>query len=585
MTGRNPIRTGLTGNISEGEEGVPLDEHMLPETFKSAGYQTWALGKWHLGGTTGPEYLPQNRGFDHFYGFIGGSIHETSHATPSSGLLDWQRNGVDVPEDDGLLSTDLLATEAISLIENRDASRPFFLYLAFHAVHTPYDAPQALKDKYTGLGLTGQQMEYSAMVENMDFNIGRVLDTLASEGIDGNTLVVFASDNGADEGKGGSNLPLRGWKGEVFEGGHRTPAAMRWPGIVPSGVSSTQYVSHMDWLPTLAAAVGISPQSSKPLDGRNRWQDILNGESGRPHAQVIRRGQGVTALDGDWKLVRETNAGAYQLYDVYVDPEETTDLAGLYPAVVTELAAYIDLIEGGNDDDGDWVADDVDECTTLLHRAIPSSPPDQNPAKLRLALKHLDDPLGEQRVIAKGYFNPSADVPAIDPSANGVHVRILDGDGELYDASIPGGIVGSSPCDPADGWRIKISASASKWMYQNKSGGLPDGMGGCIVGGAKGVTRLLISDLTAGSKASYFFKVVAKNAPFTAAPVSPVERVQLSIALGAEVTPGVAPPQAVAGQCAEFALEGAPLPSAAPKPYCKLNPTTGVIGSIRCVGA
>jgi arylsulfatase A-like enzyme len=582
MTGRNPIRLGLTGNISSGEDGVALDEHMLPETFKAAGYQTWMMGKWHLGGTTSPAYLPQNRGFDHFYGFIGGAINETTHVAPSTGLLDWQRNGVDVPEDDGLLSTDLMATEAVSLIENRDTGRPFFLYLAFHALHTPYGAPQALIDKYTGLGLTGDARDYAAMAENMDANVGRVLDALDGEGIAADTLVVFASDNGAEQDKGGSNVPLRGWKNEVFEGGHRTVAMMRWPGVVPAGTTSEQFVSHLDWLPTLAAAVGIEPQNSKPLDGVDRWDALLDGDSGRPHGFVIRRGQGRVVLDGDWKLLRESNGDPWQLYDVYADPEETMDLALLYPSVVDDLAAYLDLID--NDADADFVEDETDPCTTLLHRSTPASPPDQNPAKLRLQLKKLDHAGGEQRVVLKGYFNPSTATPAVDPSTNGVHVYLADGAGVVFDVSVPGGLEGTSPCGDGDGWRVTASGSATKWLYRNKSGGLPDGAGGCSAGAASGIRRILVSDRTASSRRAFQFSLVAKDATLSAIPSVPLERMQLDFVLGAETSVGSAPEQAVLGQCAEFVVEGAPVPSSSPKPYCKLRPTLGPMRTIKCVG-
>lgn len=346
MTGRNPITVGITGNINAGEDGVPLDENMLPETFQAAGYQTWMMGKWHLGGTTGPQFLPQNRGFDHFYGFVGGSIHETTHVTPATGTLDWQRNGVDVPEDGGQYASDLMADEAISLIQQRDPERPFLLYVAFHALHTPYDAPQAFKDQYAQKGLTGQALEYAAMAANMDRNIGRVLAELDAQGIAGDTLVVFASDNGAQEGKGGSNLPLRGWKGEVFDGGHRTPAVVRWPGHVPVGASSAQFVSHVDWLPTLAAAAGVSPVLKQPLDGVDRWGALTVGEVGLPDGFPIRRGQGRSVLAGRWKALRETNDGAWLLFDVYADPLESTDLAGAHPGLVAPLQSYLSPCAG-----------------------------------------------------------------------------------------------------------------------------------------------------------------------------------------------------------------------------------------------
>ena len=581
MTGRNPLRMGITGNFNEGEDGVPLDEHFLPETLKVYGYQTWALGKWHLGGTTGPQYLPQGRGFDHFYGFVGGSINESTHETPGTGQLDWQRNGTPIVE--AGLSTDLLGTEAVSLIQQRDTNRPFFLYLAFHALHTPYDAPQDLKDKYAALGLTGQQLEYSAMAENMDRNIGLVLATLASEGIESTTLVIFASDNGADEGKGGSNLPLRGWKGQIFEGGNRTPAAMRWTGVIPAGTTSTQFVSHQDWLPTLAAAAGIVPHNSKPLDGRDRWRVILNGESGFPQGYVVKRGQGTSVLDGTWKLLRETNASPFQLYDVYADPFETTDLAGANPSAVSDMARYIDLI--ATDTDIDFVADDEDLCTTSAVRWPTLAPAQQRPAKLRLQLKNLHRGAGLHGLLAKGYFNPATTTsPAISPSANGVHVHVADAAGEIYDISIPGGLTGSSPCDPRDGWTMRVSGTKTKWTYLNKSNGLPNGGGGCTAGAAAGITKIIVYDQTTTSRQAFQFQVMVRNASFTTIPALPLSRLQLDLTLAEDDGSGVASEQAQAGQCAEFLIEGSPVSSQSPKPYCKTSLSDAQLARVTCSG-
>ncbi|MEO2169845.1 MAG: sulfatase-like hydrolase/transferase [bacterium] len=332
MTGRNPARLGLTSNISNGEDGVPLDERFLPEIFQDAGYQTWMMGKWHLGGSTGDAYLPQNRGFDHFYGFLGGSIDETEHT--SGGTLDWQRNGTDVSEDAGQRATDLLTDEAIALIANRDMSRPFFLYLSFHAVHTPYDAPAELKAKYAALGLTGRDLGYAAMLENMDQNIGRVLDTLEADGIAADTLVVFSSDNGAGEDLGGSNAPLRGWKADVWEGGHRVPAILRWPGVFPAATTSTQFVSHLDWLPTLAAAASLPTGVTAKLDGIDRLEALTTGAAGRPRGHVVQRAGKVAVLDGDWKLVRPMITGTryYQNPDLYVSDEDAARTAAFIEA-------------------------------------------------------------------------------------------------------------------------------------------------------------------------------------------------------------------------------------------------------------
>lgn len=582
MTGRNPARMGVTGNFEDGEDGVPLDEHFLSQTFQSAGYQTWALGKWHLGGTTSPDYLPNARGFDHFYGFVGGSINETTHKIQSTGVLDWQRNGVDVPEDDGQLSTDLLADEAIALIENRDTGRPFFLYLAFHAVHSPYDAPASLKDKYAALGMTGQQLEYSAMVENMDSNIGRVLATLESQGLINDTLVVFASDNGADEGKGGSNLPLRGWKGEVYEGAFRTPAVLRWPGVLPANVTTEQFISHLDWLPTLASATGVMRRNHKPLDGRDRWGAILTGTSGRPHGYVVVRGQGTTVLNDHWKLLRTTKTGAWQLYDLYADPNETTDLAASEPDIAIEMEEFVDLLT--TDTDGDFVADSADACTTSAVIPPPATPVEQAPIKTRLQLSNLDDGPGTHKILAKGYFNPASTSPAIDPSLNGVQVVFADDSGVRYDVSVPGGLIGASPCGEDDGWAVSGTPGKLRWKYVNKTGGLPDGLGGCSVGAANGLSQVLISDRTTSAKAAYAFKVLARGATLDAIPTLPLAGPTFSLVLAAASSPGVASAQALAGQCAEFRMTTEPLPSRSPKPYCSADPSEGPLSRIRCVG-
>jgi arylsulfatase A-like enzyme len=581
MTSRNPVRLGLTGNINEGEDGVPLDESMFPESFRAAGYQTWALGKWHLGGTTSEDYLPQNRGFDHFYGFLGGSINESTHESPGSGGLDWQRNGVDVVEDG--LATDLLTDEAVALVEGRDTGSPFLLYLAYHAVHTPYDAPQELVDKYTALGLTGDQLDYAAMAENMDANIARLLAVLDSEGIAEDTIVLFLSDTGGDESKGATNDPLRGGKNSVWEGGVRVPAVLRWPGVIAAGTVSTQAVNVMDWAPTLAAAAGVVTTNSKPLDGRDRWQAIVGGADGRPEGLVIRRGQGRLVLDGDYKLLRESNAAPWQLYDVYSDPQESVDLAATLPAVVTTLAAYDALID--TDADGDFVADDVDPCSMLAVRAQPSGTIEQSPARLRLSARSLDRGAGAHKLIAKGYFNPAVTTPAIDPATNGVHIVLRDADALLWEASFPGGLVGSSACDPGDGWSLQAASSGNRWRYVNKSGGLPDGSGGCLDGAAAGVAKVQLSDRTSGSKAAWQFKVTVKDATFSAVPSAPMEQIVFDLSLAAEPAPDVASEQALAGQCLEFAIGGAPLPDRAPKPFCKVSENASLVTDFRCTGS
>jgi len=157
LTGRSPIRLGITNPINEDQDGLSLSEHLLPETLTAHGYQTWMCGKWHLGGGTGEAYLPHHRGFDHFYGFVSGAVDSYTHVNSRTGEVDWQRNGATVIEEG--YSAYLLADECVGLIQDRDPTRPFFLYLPFHAVHTPLRAPQALVDKYETLGLTNQSRQ------------------------------------------------------------------------------------------------------------------------------------------------------------------------------------------------------------------------------------------------------------------------------------------------------------------------------------------------------------------------------------------------------------------------------------------
>jgi len=351
MTGRNPIRLGRTGNILETkgvEDHLDPAEHLLPQSFSAAGYQTFGLGKWHLGGLLDVQYQPHNRGFDHYYGFMSGSTDPYSHSyrdTNSVLQLDWWRNGVPVPEDDGGYSADLLTDEAIALIRNRDKSRPFLLYQAFHVVHTPLRLPPEVAD-------TGQSDReiLCAMASNMDANIGRILEALDDDNIRDNTLVLFVSDNGGQvydpkSPTGDPSVPvasnglLKGEKGDIWEGGMRVPGVISWPGHLPAGSVCTQMVSVLDWLPTLANAVNIPTGNIRRLDGINKWPAIRSGQTVE-HPFVVSRVDWAV-VRGDWKLVRLKEGGT-ELYNLSDDPAESTDVAAANPALVSELEAILD---------------------------------------------------------------------------------------------------------------------------------------------------------------------------------------------------------------------------------------------------
>jgi arylsulfatase A-like enzyme len=390
MTGRNAIRHG-TNN----ERGLDLSEHLMPQTFKAAGYQTFMCGKWHLGGSDkniyhfnvngspvrvikeGLQYAPHNRGWDSFYGQYSGAIDYYTHNSAEAESLDvpdWWLNGVQ--QDGASEHTDsrgyggwsptLLADKAIAHIQNRNPAQPMLLHLAFNSIHGPVSAPASLITKYQNLGVTNANRRLiSAAVDGMDQEIGRVLAALDTAGIANNTLVIWFGDNGGDETKGSLNDPLRGTKGDSYEGGMREVAGIKWPGVLPAGVISNQYMWVGDVFPTLCAAVGVTPQNTKPLDGVNLWPALLSASNsttvsrGSPLVTVsaapIAIFQFTDPVNGgtkDFKLIRGrvNNVLTPELYNLTDDPQETTDLIAnsAYASIVTTLTNAITAISVEN---------------------------------------------------------------------------------------------------------------------------------------------------------------------------------------------------------------------------------------------
>ena len=333
MTGRDPIRLGVTyGVIFPWDNiGVHPDEHFMPETFQAAGYQTAIVGKWHLGHAQ-MTYHPNNRGFEHFYGHL---HTEVGFYPPFSnqGGKDFQRNGVSI--DDQGYETYLLADEVSRYIRERDRDRPFLVYMPFIAPHTPLDAPVELQDKYkdieTDLPMARSRQTddtrlisrvmlqpsarpmYAAVVDAMDQAIGRVLDTLDQEGISDNTIVLFFSDNGgaAYSYGGANNAPLRGGKGETFEGGIRVTSLMRWPAMLEPGQIFEQIMSVMDVFPTLVDAADVRPGNNFALDGRSMWTALKSGVKVPLEGPLIFGSEipiygnfNFAAFNEEWKLVQ-----------------------------------------------------------------------------------------------------------------------------------------------------------------------------------------------------------------------------------------------------------------------------------------
>lgn len=330
MTGLATIRTGVNNS-----SGLDLKYRILPQIFHDAGYQTWMFGKWHLGGPedserTGPEYFPQARGFDYFYGHLHGAIDYYSHERKDLGQLDWQRNGKPVVEEG--FSTDLLTDDAIRMVKQRDQSRPFFLYLPFNAVHGPLQPPPSA----TGVSKRDRRAILLANIAHMDAAIGRLLTAIDSEQLRENTLVLFFGDNGGQLSQGASNGELRGEKGGTFEGGIRVPAAIRWPGRLPEGAVSQQFLSVMDVLPTLCAAAGIPTGIETPLDGTDLWPALVQNDVVE-HPPFVMGNKDVACIATPWKLVIPGRDETPLLFDLLSDPNETRDVAAEHPDVAARL--------------------------------------------------------------------------------------------------------------------------------------------------------------------------------------------------------------------------------------------------------
>ena len=376
MTGRDPIRLGVAyGVIMPWDNiGVNPAEHFMPESFGAAGYQTAMVGKWHLGHAQ-MTYHPNERGFEHFYGHL---HTEVGFYPPFAnvGGKDFQVNGV-TADDEGY-ETYLLADEVSRYIRERDAQKPFFIYMPFIAPHTPLDAPAELQEKYKDIGTDlpparsnqtdstrriskmlmreSARPMYAAVVDGMDQAIGQVLDTLDKEGLSDNTIVLFFSDNGgaAYSYGGADNAPLRGGKGETFEGGIRVVSLMRWPEKLQGGQIFDQVMTVMDVFPTLADAAGVDPLNTFEFDGSSLWPSISEGTTHTREDMIMFASEipiygsfKLTAFDNTWKLVQEmeqdqlsTTVTNY-LFKIADDPNEYNNLAAEYPDIVVSMSKAI----------------------------------------------------------------------------------------------------------------------------------------------------------------------------------------------------------------------------------------------------
>lgn len=338
ITGRYQDRFGYSRNPlyapQDVEMGLPLTEETMADILKKNGYYSTAIGKWHLG--THPDLHPQKRGFNEFFGFLEGGHHympemwtledDTKAKTQYDGYkTKILRNTTPIEEKEYL--TDALSREAVIFID-KNAQKPFFIYLAYNAPHTPLQATSKYLNRFSHIQ-NPKRKTYAAMVSAMDDGIGSVLKQLEDKGLDKNTIVVFLSDNGGPENDNASdNGPLRGQKSNFWDGGIKVPFAIQWPAKIKAGTVYEKPVISLDILATVAATVKSKINPEKPLDGVNLLP-YLNGENKKaPHEYLFWRNydKGVIAVRTLEHKIVVTETHNQELFNSLKDISEKANL-------------------------------------------------------------------------------------------------------------------------------------------------------------------------------------------------------------------------------------------------------------------
>ena len=362
MTGRYPSRFGMELNLayapSDEEHGLPVEETTMADYLKRAGYRTGVVGKWQLGAA--PPFHPLNRGFDEFFGFLGGGHNYFKIDITESPLSEYLlplNEGRGATGFDGYL-TDVLTDEAIEFVEG--GGEPFFLYLAYNAPHSPLEAPASLVRQYSDVE-NEKRRRYLAMIHSLDDNVGRLMSALEESGRRDDTLIFFLSDNGgvtasdlAPNEDWSDNAPFSGGKGFFAEGGVRVPFIASWTGAWASGETYSPMVVSMDIMATALGVAGVEA-AERPLDGVN-LDPFLRGEAdGAPRDALFwrqwqfREGDRFAARAGDLKLIRDIGQNTTaRLYDLAADPAETRDLMAERPEDALRIAEMWNEWNAGN---------------------------------------------------------------------------------------------------------------------------------------------------------------------------------------------------------------------------------------------
>jgi len=344
MTGRYQQRCGIVEVLfaaSDRDKGLPRSEITFAKRLKDAGYATGVFGKWHLG--YDPKFNPTHFGFDRFRGYVSGNIDYISHLD-GTGVPDWWDNATPITEEG--YTTHLVHKHAVQFIEeNKD--RPFCLYVANEAVHSPYQGPNDPRQRFPGGGgkLVNPPKDrgrtYTEMIKAMDDGVGQIMATLKRLGLERDTFVFFFSDNGAVPV--GSNAPLRGFKSSLWEGGHREPAIAYWPGKIPAGKVCDELTIGMDLYPTVLAVAGAAVADERNLDGVSLFSLLTERKSLGERTLFWAYGEQRAVRQGPWKLdvsVRnQTSSPA--LFHLAKDIGEKNDLAAAEPGRVKAMLAAL----------------------------------------------------------------------------------------------------------------------------------------------------------------------------------------------------------------------------------------------------
>ena len=372
ITGRYPQRFGFERNPlyrpDDPNMGLPREEMTMASSLSKVGYTCGVIGKWHLGAH--PSLHPLNRGFDEFFGHLGGGhryfpdelIYKDSYAISeeSKSYKTWiMKNHGHVKTEKYL--TDEFSDEAVRFVDKHQED-PFFLFLSYNAPHAPLQATEKYLDRFSHIKDRKRRI-YAAMVSAVDDGVGRLLDKLEQLQLEEETLIFFLSDNGGPEGKNGSdNGVLRAGKGSCYEGGFRVPFAMQWKGTISPGTYD-QPVSSMDIFGTISALTESPTQPDKPLDGVNLLPYVKGKSQGSPHQAIYLRqydAKRFAVRKGDYKLVTKENAAVKELYNLQQDISEENNIAEDRPQKLREInilrkdwndelirPAFLGLIHGG----------------------------------------------------------------------------------------------------------------------------------------------------------------------------------------------------------------------------------------------